>query len=233
MTNARSAQHGMTLMEIIVASAIAAVVLIAIGVMGTGGTRMHQDVHDRYDLLMGEQSNAGLAAAKIAKAIEGADRILIRVRGAPAAFPTTGSVLQLRFTNCNAAGNPNAGNPACFGVLGNYWWEEYRWNNPALEFLDRGTTGTNNCANPMVLARDIINANFQFQVGDPLDGIVHNTMTYTLTWNNGTNSHTFSGEAESRAVSELRNVDGGGNVVGDSGPGVDVGGVSPPPPPCP
>ncbi|MBI4597264.1 MAG: hypothetical protein HY737_02545 [Candidatus Omnitrophica bacterium] len=208
--------RAITLLELLVASAIAVVVLVGMAMIDAGRTRMHDALKDTYQLTQGEQANAGLATMTLTRAIERANRIRI----------LNGTVLQARHVECPPPPAPQ-GDPACFNNAANYRWEEYRRTvGNALEFIERGAGAP--CAPVKVLANQItaLTFNFRNESGALPGAVGNNVVEYAFTWNDGAgNTHVFSGEAIARLISESN----AQVPAGDTGPGIDVNNVSPPP----
>ena len=136
-----------TLIEILVASAVALVVALGIGTMDVGRLRMENEVRSRTGVTS-EQEKVALAALSLSKALERADRINIRNTGIngnlPFNAPPNRGDIQIRTfepdtecpaigagcpivcTNCTGPLPP----PCCFDIPGNYRWDEYKRLGP-------------------------------------------------------------------------------------------------------
>lgn len=169
--------HGMTLTEVLVASAMA--VIVAVGLIATdiSRARMEQDIRNRSSMTSPERGNAARAVLQISKRAETADLIDLDL--------ATYGVYQFRTpTGCTAATLP-----ACLDVAANYNWTQYRLNGTQLEFNTRdGATG---CGAWRVLARQISSFTMQYkdESPPPAGGSEppnqdNNMVEFTIGWNN-------------------------------------------------
>ena len=207
--------NGMTLIEVIVAAALALVVVLGIGTMDVGRLRMEDELRNRSGLLS-EQSKAALASLSLTKALERADRINIRNTGIAGNAPFIAADqadIQIRTfepdTNCTVVGAgcpvicPNCvavpQPPCCFDIPGNYRWDEYKRNAATNEiWFYRDAGGAGGCVR-RVLAREAVQMTVTFRdeapppAGDPAReppvggpaGADNNTIAYTIRWDNG------------------------------------------------
>jgi len=109
----KRAAHGVTLLEVMIASAIAAVIAIGLTTIEGMRARTTEEIRRRASLIEPERKNAALAAVHIAKSIETADRFNL---------PPGPGVYQLRIPVCPTT--PPV--PACFDDANNYEWRQYR-----------------------------------------------------------------------------------------------------------
>ena len=148
-------RHGVTLLELLLASTIGFVILLALGHVDVTRIRMSQDISQRSQIL----GEASLALVSITRDLELADQVLIFSDAActtPAV--SNGRCIQIRIpevdTNGPASG-PNAcpaapqtwtcrqqagldtpippvqvPDPCCFNTAGNYRWVQYRLRVP-------------------------------------------------------------------------------------------------------
>ena len=153
MKTQMTASSGVTLIEILVASAVALVVALGIGTMDVGRLRMENEVRSRTGVTT-EQEKVALAALSLSKALERADRINLLNTGIngnlPFNAPPNRGDIQIRTfepdTDCPVV-NGNCPivctdvNPAlrctgalpppcCFDIPGNYRWDEYKRRGP-------------------------------------------------------------------------------------------------------
>ena len=131
-------QDGMTLMELLVASLIGFIIILAVGHIDVTRIRMSQDVRARVR----GSGESSLALASIVKDLERSDRIRILtnacgVPGGGAPPLTAGSCVQIRIPeidtngpgggpgacpNCTTDPSPN---PCCLNIANNYRWVQY------------------------------------------------------------------------------------------------------------
>ncbi|MBI3010978.1 MAG: hypothetical protein HYY58_00595 [Candidatus Omnitrophica bacterium] len=209
----------MTLTEVLVATALAALVVIGLGTMDASRGRIQEDLRSRAGAMVA-QTLPALSLVELAKSLERADRIVILSPGD----------IQVRYVYQCPTNPPN---PACFDDANNYRWEELRLRNGNLERLLSTACGT-----PEVLADQITSLTFQYKHeaasppgGDPFapDLSDNNAIEYVVTWSDGPRTHEFRGEVTSRAI-PYSDVNASN---GDSGSGLAPAGVSDPPPACP
>lgn len=175
--------HGVTLLELMIASAIAAVIMLGLGMIE--GTRARVTKAVRQPLFTEpERKNAALAAVHLAKSLETADRFERIAEG-------TNWRLNVRLPNCLTA------NPACFDNPFSYRWVQYRLDTASGElrmyrFALAGAPPVRPlpCPARYVLAREITALDF------PTLG--PNLVQYRVTWTSGTRSHTFQGQVITR-----------------------------------
>ncbi|MDP3703955.1 MAG: prepilin-type N-terminal cleavage/methylation domain-containing protein [Candidatus Omnitrophota bacterium] len=200
------AERGVTLLEVMIASAIAAVIAIGLTVVEGMRARTTEEIRRRAGLMEPERKNAALAAVHIAKAIETADRFNLD--------PATG-VYQLRLP-VHPATNPP---PGYFDAPANYEWRQYRLTGNELR-LYRQRAGEP-CPAAQVLAREI--AALTIDEDPPPNA---NRVTYSVTWDNGPRDQTFQG----RVITRFR--PNAGIQWGLQNP-ASATDVSPPPGACP
>ena len=204
--NMRRAERGLTLAELLIASTLAMVVMLGIMTMESGRSRMEGELHERSGLTS-TQGEAGRATVVMANFLANSDRVKI----------VSPSHIELRAPiGCWGAGVPA---PGCFDNPANYGWEQFKLNGTTLEQYQ------GNCGSMIVLARNI--TALAFARGS------NNVIQYTLTWNNGSpgpqnRTHQFSGQVVVRGAVEP----GLFGTAADSGLGLDVENLSPPPGPC-
>ena len=143
MSVSRSAR-GVTLMEILVASVLATVVVLGIGSFEGTRVRIGEDLRQRSAVEAPDRVKAALAVLHLMKRLENADRVVLRDTGGtgaiPPATPTTTDVLvrtpimlsdgALPAGTCTGTTPPD---PRCFDIAANYRWDEYRLNAGAQE----------------------------------------------------------------------------------------------------
>ncbi|MBI3322040.1 MAG: hypothetical protein HYZ91_07230 [Candidatus Omnitrophica bacterium] len=244
----KHAARGLTLTEVMIASTLAVVVIVIIGVLDMTRFRMQEDLR-RHSPVGSEQGQAALAAFTLGKNLERADRINILSTGIAAAAPT-GAVgfgnVQLRRVECA----PAPVTPACLDNPASYHWDEYRRVGGALQYF-ANTQIPANCASPVILAREVTSLTFRYvnaagppPGGDPFapDPADNNALRYELRWDNGLagtdhRSRRFLSVVLSRAIAYSNvNAQGIGGPT-DSGTGIaPVDSVNPlfaPPAACP
>ena len=227
-------EQGLTLMELMVASTIAMVVAFGVWTMDVGRFRMNEELRERSGVATYQGQAALTAAMKLAKSLESADRINV--------VSTNPGDVKIRLfapvadcgIGCIGGGNPD---PCCFDNPANYRWEQYRLTGNDLQwYRDMGT-----CA-LRIIAREITGLTVVFQDaalaappgGEPMGGADNNLLQYTVTWDNGlpgprNRTQTFTGQVTSRAI-PYSDVNA---AAGDSGWGLDAGGLNNPPGSCP
>ena len=202
-------KRGFTLMEIIIASMLAGVVILGIGSIDVTRVRMEEEIRRRSAWASPSQLEAALAALHITKHLEHADRLNL-------VGPNSVQIRMPIDTN--------------FDVATNYVWEQYRRNGSnELQFYSDTGAG---CGNVRRLARDITLLTFQYEdrapspPGNaplPLDQD-NNVLSYALTWDDGTRSQVFSGEITIRA--------GAYTDVSTGLSSPELGDINPPPAGC-
>jgi len=229
--------RGVSVLEVLMASAIAIVVILGLGVMDANRGRQQNEMSTRTRTLQ-DQTGVSLAMLHIAQTIERADRLNI---------PATLDKLQARRLICPAASCPSGCQteplaPSCFDASTNYQWVEYRrLSDGTLQFLTNQGGGV--CGTPLILSDRITALKFQYVApaagesappgGDPFGGSnqrQNNMVNYSLTWNNGTSQHAFEAHAVSRTIaySNVSTQQGTGTTgYGDSGVGVGPAGSPP------
>ena len=215
----KRAARGFSLIETIIASILAVIVIISIGQFEGGRIRLGEEVLQRSGLVSGH-GMAGLATQQMAKGIARADR-----------FVVTGTGVQLRYpAGCMGVAVPA---PSCFDNPANYQWDQYRMDG-ANQLVLYANTGAG-CGSSTVLARDVTVLTFTYKNqagtppgGEPMGGVDNNTLEYVVTWDDGTRSHDFRGQVISRAI-PYSDVNAGGT---NSGSGLAPAGVAGPPGVC-
>ena len=188
--------RGLTMTEIVVASALAMVVLIGIVSVDVARVRISEDVYNRSSTRQPNRAGAALAVIHIQKHLEGADRISIN-GGA--------GIFQFRVPEMTTAGCAGAAPPApsCFDDVNNYRWYQYRRTAGNQLFFYESPPGCG--GGGKWLASEITALVFAYQDeapappgGDPALQD-NNMLSYRVTWNNGTDSQTFNGQVAVRA----------------------------------
>jgi len=204
----------MTLLEVMIASALATVIAIGLGAMEVGRVRMTEEVRRQAGLENPERKNAALAAIHLANSLEMADRYLFD--------EPTGEYL-IRMPLCT--GEPP--DPTCFDDADNYQWVQYRLNGDELR-LYRFARPPAGCPASHVLASEI--GAMTLESTPPDNNIVH----YAVTWQGVaivggktevTGDHVFQGDVVTRFRSDV------GVPFGLQDPSQPD--VSPPPAACP
>lgn len=228
----RQTCRGLTLTEVLIASALAVVVIMGIGSVDVARLRMEEELKARSGLTTG-QGQVALATIQFTKDIATADRLYIMDSGIAGVDPG-GTVdqgkLRIRYSDCST--------PACFDNAASYRWDEYRVQAGKLEKLSDVHV---NCSNVRVLASEVGSLTFRFRDegppppggGEPFTGPEdNNALEFSIRWQ-GTDSrtHEFHSLAETRAISysNVEDTDLTG-TAGDSGSGVDVPPRDSPPP---
>jgi len=202
------AERGVTLLELMIASAIAAVIAFGLGTMEGSRARMTEEIRRQAGLLEPDHKNAALAATHLAKSLETADRFERIAEGA-------NWRLNVRLPDCQTA------DPTCFDNALKYQWVQYRLDTASGELRMYRFARTASLARPLpcpagqVLAREVTALAFP-TVGS-------NLVQYQVTWTSGTRSHTFQGQVITRFKPDQVVA---GTDTGLQGPGADI---SPPP----
>ncbi|MBI2495740.1 MAG: hypothetical protein HYW10_04150 [Candidatus Omnitrophica bacterium] len=228
----------MTLTEVLVATALAALVVIGLGTMDASRSRMQEDLRSRAGAMVA-QTLPALSLVEVAKSLERADRIVILDSGIDGVNPNAAAGTgdgkhKVRYVQCPTS----PPDPTCFGDADNYRWEELRLRSGNLERLSNG------CGTTEILADQIASLTFRYkdeaatpppggEPFDPPDLSDNNAIEYAVTWSEGSRTHTFRGEAIGRAI-PYSDVNATLNAsIGDSGLGLAPAGISPPPSTCP
>ena len=194
MSMLRVPERGMTLTEVLIASALGVVVIIALYAVDNARFRIYEDLRKRS--AVGSETYAALAALHIAKHLERADRLNI---------PSSG-VLQVRIPACAKLADP----VACLNDPTKYQWDQYRLNAAATELDFFINTGAG-CGTRTPLAGQITALSFTYKDevtlrppgGEPANQD-NNVVKYALTWANGPprtgRTHVFGSEVTSRAI---------------------------------
>ena len=237
-------RQGLTLTEILIASALAVVVIAGIGILDVTRTRMQLELEERSGM-GSEEPQVALAAIRLGRSAELADRLVILETGIPGVQPTAAGAeghgkVQLRYVDdgCQTT--------ACLDDATSYHWDEYRWNGQTVEYF-RDTQNAANCGTPVQRTRQVAAMTFRFKDeapvppgGDPFapDLSDNDVLEFALRWDNTLSGadhkdHEFRGEAMTRAA-PYSNVNAGKTGPGDSGTGLapDEPAFTPPAP-CP
>ena len=209
--------RGITLTEILVASALAAVIAIGIATLEGSRAKVEQEVI-RESGVASDQGAVALATIGMAQRITQADRVVIN--------NGTG-VFQFRAPVGCMAGVPA---PNCFDNAANFGWDQYRLTGGQLRLYTNTGAG---CGNLQNLANNVTGLSFAYIdfASAPPDGWVpdNNLIEYAVTWLESGKDRQFRGRVVSRAVA-YSNVNATGN---DSGSGMAPTGIAPPPAACP
>ena len=246
----KPASHGMTLTEVLVASALALVVVVGIGRLDVARFQIGEDIRRvSVGRGIGHQETA-LAALHLSKHFEVADRLLLINSGVPGSPPFAGGPagfanVQLRIPVCPAV----PPTPACYDVATSYRWDQFVRNGAELRYYSN--TDTAGCGNLRVLAREI--GSFTLTLMDtatlpppggesfdpPAAPADNNVVEYALLWDNGAAptplTHEFRGMVAARSVtySDLNTNCAGPGGPCDSGTSLTDVSVSVPQPLCP
>ena len=249
-------RRGVTLMEVLVASTLAVLVVIGIGRMDVGRVQIVEDLRQRSVASgIGYREETALALFHLSKHLEQADRINLVNTGIPAAIPFTGppgvANLQVRIPVCPTS----PPTPACYDVATSYRWDQYVRIGNELRFYENTAVGPPYlCSSMRVLARQITSFTIAFMDtapappgGEPLPAPPfpllnrpdNNVLEFALLWDNGATptplTQEFHSEVTTRGVAYSDvNADCAGPVGPcDSGTALAPAGVSNPPPLCP
>ena len=176
LTLARRLGHqGITLMELLIASALAVVVAIGLGTMEGGRNEMGREVLERSGLTT-EEGQVALATVQLAERIARADAFIA----------TGGGSYQFRIPQ-------DCPTPACLDNPASYQWDQYQLSVGILRLFQDTAAG---CGTSRIVARDVTALTFS------LSG---NELAYVLIWDNGLSgpkhrSHEFQGTVASRAM---------------------------------
>lgn len=231
-----TAERGVTLTEVLVATALAVIVVVGVFITDATRGRIEQDIRSTVGPRIAQVKPA-LALQHIAERIAQADRIVILNSGIPGGQ----GKMRIRRVTC-----PEPVQPTCFSgppPNPNFRWDEYRLNGSNLEYFTNITDA--GCGTPEVLAGNIASVTFQFVDGqasfpnppcEPFGAGVpqdNNVVRYTLTWSEGPLQHQFVGETTSRLIScsnpNLSATFDAPTQTGDSGVGLADAGASDPP----
>ncbi len=177
-------QRGVTLLEIMIASAIAAVIVLGLAMVEGTRARVTEDVRHRV-IDEPERKNAALAALTIAKDLERADRF-----NPPPGSGTT-VLLNIRYPDCPLPVDATT----CFENSANYQWVRYNLTGGQLSMyrFPRAPWPPVSCPTAQVLASGITTLNFT---------PINNGVTYVVTWTSGGRSQTFQGNVITRFSTE-------------------------------
>ena len=243
-------RQGVTLTEVLIASALAVIVVIGIGALDVTRTRMEEKLRQDSGVLS-ERGQVALAALQMSRHLGRADRIRILETGILGVNPTSGGIdhgiIQIRYAD--VAGCPQPVAPSCLDNAATYHWDQYSLGSGSLvHYEDTLVNGPPNCVGK-VLAQQVGSLTFRYQDvaqtppgGAPFapDESDNNIVEYAVRWDNGltTPDHqdlVFRGEVDPRAIAysdvnaELTPAEGdSGSGVAPATPAFD-----PPAAPCP
>ena len=200
-------ERGVTLLEIMIASAIAAVIAIGLSTIEGSRARITEQIRRQAELANPERKNAALAAVHIAKALETTDRFVLD--------SSSGDYL-IRMPVCPTT----PPDPACFDSAANYQWLQYRRHPPSRALrLYRFARPPAGCPAFQVLAGEIQGLTLQnIPAGS---NVVH----YEVRWAQPPRDQVFQGDVVTRFRPEA------GVPLGLQNPALPE--VSPPPAACP
>lgn len=218
-------QRGVTLTELLVAAAASLIVILAVTTTDTGRVRIDQDIRRHSGVIRFNHGLAALAAWRIAKGIENADRAVLVSPDASG----VSAILQVRI--------PPTGATPPLETAAAYVWDEYRLTNDQLLAYRNIKAG---CAAAEVLASEISAVQFSFRDeqpsppgGEPFpDGADNNMVRVRMRWAAGSESHAFEEQIAIRST-PYSNVSAscpGGGASCDSGRGLAAPGVDDAPP---
>ncbi|MBI4343531.1 MAG: prepilin-type N-terminal cleavage/methylation domain-containing protein [Candidatus Omnitrophica bacterium] len=246
------APRGVTLAEVLIASALGALVLAGIATMGSNRVRMQADFARHSPILATGYLDTALALQHLQKSLAAADRVNIlnadlsvqvRIPEMRANKPPT----------CTSCTGP-APAPCCLDDARNFRWVQYELQDtaadsdtvPELWFFD-DTASASGCPKPKQLSPRVTSLRIDYMDRADLPalggvepfpgGEDNNILKYTMTWTGtapggGTAlTHDFRGETALRAA-VYSAVNAAGNGPLDSGSGLAEPSVSPPPVRC-
>jgi len=197
-----SGARGLTLMELVVASVLAVVVVLGIGSIDVARVRMQEEIRQTSDAASPGRMEAALTMITIRRGFENADRINL----------IGPSNLQIRVPLGTT-----------FDAAGDYRWDQYKLVGNELRLYSGG------CGSPKVLASQITNLSVAYQDvaaappgGEPPNQD-NNVLSYSLAWSDGVRTQVFPGWVTIRSGA-YTNI-----ATGLDGSGGDV---SPPPGGC-
>ena len=206
---AKAGGRGVTLMEVLVALALAVVVTLVFVMTDIGRERMKEESRVR-NLALVAQTDPAQAVTHITKTIERADRFRIVNSGiasvANYVAVNTGDI-QIRHVTCvdprpfDPTNNPTG---CDYSNKNNYEWDEYVLKGGTTQELEFFTNTQTSCSNKTILARSVSALTFKMPAT--------NTVQYELTWDDGTGrTRTFSGSAIIRIASQCDHTISGGD----------------------
>jgi hypothetical protein len=173
----RHAEQGLTLTEILVASALSLMVIFGITTMDTTRTRIYELLRVRSGAVS-EEGAAALAMLSLQKHLEVADRVYVLSAADP-------GNIQIRVPfGCAGAAVPA---PACFDVATSYQWDQFRRTGDEMRLYTNTGAG---CGTLRVLARSISALTFQYTDQAPKPPGTepanndNNLLEFSLTWDN-------------------------------------------------
>ena len=215
----RNHTRGVTLMELLVASTISLVVILAVGQIDVSRILLSQQARQTSTL----GSEAQLAMLQFVRDAQQADRINV--------LGPTNVQLRIPAGNCTpATGVPD---PGCFDVAANYRWVQYTFVSPEIRFYDNTAGG--NCGVDRTF-HDISGFVVEYLPvaqappgGDPLvqDNNVLRVQVTTANAQAAPMTYEDTVTIRAGAYTNLNATSGG-----DSGRGLDATNVSPPPGAC-
>lgn len=227
---AEMTRTGMTLTEVIIASALAGIVVLGIARMDAARVGMEEDLRRQTGILTPEHGRIALATIHLAKHLERADRLDL---------DTGTGRYKLRIPRMTTASCTDGSiEPSCFDDAANYLWEQYVYTGSQLDFYSPadGCLAANRA---QLVGGELTNFALTFADQAPMPpggepgfvgpaGSDNNLVNFALTWADSTgSSRSFAGNIAVRGA-PYTDYDRGLQA-----PGVDV---SPPPPsvaPCP
>lgn len=236
-------ERGVTLTEVLIASALTVIVVMGINSLDITRFRIEQDLRQRTGAGSISQREAALAVLHLSKALEQADRANILNTGIPGQAPFAGPPgrgnLQVRIPTCPTA----PADPTCFDAAANFRWDQYRFD-PATQTLRFYSNTASGCTSVKTLASQIESLTIRYMDrapappgGDPfgVDPSDNNMVQVTLRWNDGAaispRTHEFQSEVAVRGMA-YSDVNAEAAGAGDSGSGLAPLGVSSPPGGC-
>lgn len=192
-----TSRAGMTMMEVLIASAISVLVVVGITSLDITRSRLQEDTRRQSGLLTPEHGRVALAVIHLVKHLERAD--VVAITGA-----LGDNVLQIREP---AVGGCVVVDAACIDNPANYRWSEYSLTAGTLQFYDNTGAG---CGAVTPLAGQVTGLTIQFQdasgpppggepaVSDPAD---NNMVAFSIGWSDPATgrSHDFTGQVAIRA----------------------------------
>ena len=213
----RRRNDGMTLTEVLIASAIALVVVLGIGATDVLRVRVSESIRELTGVsALDQRKNAAFAMLQMAKRLERADRVNL----------VSADNMQVRIPLGTA-----------FDAAANYRWDQYRYDLATRRVLFFSDTAAA-CPAARPVAWQISALTFTYvDEGSPPPGVEpfspattdNNVLAYELDWDDGRGrTHVFRSEV-TRRVGAYADVNASG---GDSGTGLAPAGVSDPPGAC-
>ncbi len=218
--------RGVTLMELVVASTISLVVILAVGQLDVTRILLSEQVRQSA----GPGSEARLAMAQFVRDAQQADRVnVISETDVQLRIPQPCADLACTCTN-------DVPLPACLDAATAYRWVEYKLADTEIRLYDATGCGINqkflDIKQPGGFAVEYLDAVAQAPPGgEPFSGSPddNNVLSITVTTANPSAQEMTYVNTVTLRAGTYTNVNASG---GDSGSGLDVQGVSAPPPPC-